>query len=39
MIDIKPLKKIFVVSVILAPLGAWKAVELLIWLASHITWK
>jgi len=39
MIDLKPLQKIFVVSVVLAPLGAWKAIELLIWLASHIAWK
>lgn len=39
MIDLKPLQNIFVLSVILAPLGVWKAIELLIWLASHIAWK
>ncbi len=39
MIDLNPLQTIFVISVVLAPLGAWKAAEILIWLASHIAWK
>lgn len=39
MIDLKPLRNIFVVSVILAPFGAWKVVEILIWFASRIAWK
>lgn len=39
MINLKPLQNIFVVTLILAPLGAWKAVEILIWVFSHIAWK
>lgn len=39
MIDLKPLQNIFVATLILAPLGVWKAVELVIWLFSHLSWK
>jgi len=39
MIDLKPLQNIFVVSIILAPLGVWKAVELIVWVFSHVAWK
>jgi len=39
MIELKPLKNIFVVTLILAPLGAWKAVEIILWACSHVAWK
>lgn len=39
MIDLKPLKNLFVVTLLLAPLGAWKTVELILWAFSHVAWK
>lgn len=39
MINLKPLKNILVVTLILAPLGAWKAVEIILWTLSHVAWK
>lgn len=39
MINLKPLQNIFVVTLILSPLGVWKAVELIIWTLSHLAWK
>ena len=39
MLNFKPLKNIFLASVILAPLGIWKAVELAVDIINHILTK
>lgn len=39
MIDLRPLHNLFIVMLVLLPFGAWKFVEVVIWLLSHITIK
>ena len=39
MIDLRPFKNIFITTLLLAPLGVWKAVEIIVWAFSRITWN
>lgn len=36
MFDLRPLVWMYYGSMVFWPLGAWKAIEILIWLAHHI---
>ena len=39
MIDMKPLGRILFAATLLAPLGVWKAIEIVVWVLRHISWK